>query len=246
VLLKLNKQDARTWNMEVSNKGSGISKEKMSVIFDQFVTNKQNRYTEGSGLGLYIVKNILHALDGTISAESQPGGDTTFTVTLKLQPGRQEDVQEETEEDVDLSNVRILVADDNEMNNMLFSQYLRMCGCMVTSVYNGMEVIDKLQQEKHLPDMILLDHQMPEMDGAATLAYIKKEPRLQQIPVIICTGSFEYQEALLAAGANAIVVKPIDQQSLFRIISQYLPHINETNASGDDRHYHDGAAASLH
>jgi signal transduction histidine kinase/CheY-like chemotaxis protein len=252
VILKLSRLDARSWAMQVSNKGIGISNEKLDVIFEQFVTNKQNRYTEGTGLGLYIVKNILHTLNGEISAESQPGGDTTFTVKLKLQAGRQEEVQEDPEEDVDLSNVRILVADDNEMNNMLFSQYLRMCGCIVTSAYNGIEVMSKLRQEKHLPDLILLDHQMPEMDGAATLAYLKEEPRLQRIPVIICTGSFEYQEALLAAGANAIVVKPIEQQSLFRVISQHLPHINGTNAaysdySGNDSHYQqDGAGVAPH
>jgi signal transduction histidine kinase/CheY-like chemotaxis protein len=230
VLLRLNKYNIYTWCIQVSNKGAGIAKEKLSLIFEQFVTNKQNRYTEGTGLGLYIVKNMVHTLGGDIQAESLPGGDTTFTVKLKLQRGKREDIREETEEDMDLSNLRVLVADDNEMNNVLFSQYLSMCGCTVTTATNGLEVINKLEKEKNLPDVILLDHQMPEMDGAATLAYIKQDPQLHHIPVIICTGSFEFQETLLAAGASAVMVKPIDQKSLFKIVSQHLPHINETNA----------------
>lgn len=229
VLLKLNKHNANTWSMQVANKGIGIAKEKLTTIFDQFVTNKQNRYTEGTGLGLYIIKNIINTLGGEIHAQSNPGANTTFTVTLKLQRGKLGDIQEETEEDIDLSNVRILVADDNEMNNMLFSRYLSMCGCTVTTASNGLEVINKLEKEKHLPDVILMDHQMPEMDGAAVLAYLKQDTQFQHIPVIVCTGSFEFQETLLAAGASAIVVKPVDQKSLFKIISQHLPHINEPN-----------------
>lgn len=230
VFLKLNKSDAYTWNMQVVNKGLGIPKEKLLAIFEQFVTNKQNRYTEGTGLGLYIVKNMVDALGGEIDAESQQGGDTIFTVTLKLQKGKIENIQEEIEEDIDLSNVRILVADDNEMNNMLFSKYLSMCGCIVNSASNGREVIHKLKHERHLPDVILMDHQMPEMDGAATLSYIKQEARLRHIPVIICTGSIEFQDALTERGASAIIVKPVDQKSLFKVISQHLPHINGINA----------------
>lgn len=229
VLLKLGKYNIYTWSLQVSNKGAGIAKEKLSVIFDQFVTNKQNRYTEGTGLGLYIVKNMVKTLGGEIQAESFPGGDTIFTIKLKLQRGSLEDIQEETEEDMDLSHLRVLVADDNEMNNVLFSQYLSMCGCRVTTASNGREVINKLEKEKCLPDVILLDHQMPEMDGAATLAYIKRDPQFHHIPVIMCTGSFEFQDSLLTAGASAVLVKPIDQKSLFKIVSQHLPHFNETN-----------------
>jgi CheY-like chemotaxis protein/two-component sensor histidine kinase len=232
VLLNLSKVNDHSWSMQVTNKGFGIAEDKLTAIFEQFVTNKHNRYTEGTGLGLYIVKNMVHAMEGAINADSQPGAgaDTTFTVRLKLQAGKIEDIQEEAEEDIDLSNVHILVADDNEMNNMLFSKYLGMCGCTITSATNGLEVLNKLQQEKQLPDMILMDHQMPEMDGATTLIHLKQDPKLQHIPVIICTGSFEFQDKLIAAGACAIVVKPIDQKSLFKVISQHLPHINEISA----------------
>jgi signal transduction histidine kinase/ActR/RegA family two-component response regulator len=230
VLLKLSKRDASTWSMEVINKGFGIPKDKLIAIFDQFVTNKQYRNTEGTGLGLYIVKNMVDSLGGEINVESQHGSNTIFTVKMKLQIGKMEDVQEETEEDADLSNVRILVADDNEMNNVLFSRYLGMCGCMVSTASNGLEVIHKLKHDKHLPDVILLDHHMPEMDGAATLAYLKQTPHLRHIPVIVCTGSIEFQDMLLKGGASAIVVKPIDQKTLFKIISQHLPLINEINA----------------
>ena len=230
VFLKLNKNNAQTWSIQVVNKGLGIEADKLSAIFELFVTNKPNRYTESTGLGLFIARNMVHALQGEIHVESQLQGNTTFTIQLPLKPGKVADVHENQEEDIDLSHVHIMVADDNEMNNILFSKYLSMCGCTITSVNNGVEVLQKLEQERRLPDVILMDHKMPEMDGETTLHHLKKDPRLQNIPVIVCTGSFEFRELLMQAGASDIVIKPIDQPSLFKVISQHLPHFNEISA----------------
>jgi len=230
VFLKLNKNNAQTWSIQVVNKGLGIEADKLSAIFELFVTNKPNRYTESTGLGLFIARNMVHALQGEIHVESQLQGNTTFTMQLPLKPGKVADVHENQEEDIDLSHVHIMVADDNEMNNILFSKYLSMCGCTITSVNNGVEVLQKLEQERRLPDVILMDHKMPEMDGETTLHHLKKDPRLQNIPVIVCTGSFEFRELLMQAGASDIVIKPIDQPSLFKVISQHLPHFNEISA----------------
>jgi len=230
VFLKLNKNNAQTWSIQVVNKGLGIEADKLSAIFELFVTNKPNRYTESTGLGLFIARNMVHALQGEIHVESQLQGNTAFTIQLPLKPGKVADVHENQEEDIDLSHVHIMVADDNEMNNILFSKYLSMCGCTITSVNNGVEVLQKLEQERRLPDVILMDHKMPEMDGETTLHHLKKDPRLQNIPVIVCTGSFEFRELLMQAGASDIVIKPIDQPSLFKVISQHLPHFNEISA----------------
>ena len=98
---------------------------------------------------------------------------------------------------------------------------------LVGEANNGKEALVKVGETN--PDVVLMDLYMPEMDGVATLAYIKQDPQLHHIPVIMCTGSFEFQEALIEAGACAVLVKPIDQKSLFKIVSQHLPHINETN-----------------
>lgn len=230
VFLKLSKTSAQTWSIQVVNKGLGIEADKLSAIFELFVTNKPNRYTESTGLGLFIARNMVHALQGEIHVESQLQGNTTFTIQLPLQPGKVADVHENQEEDIDLSHVHIMVADDNEMNNILFSKYLSMCGCTITSVNNGVEVLQKLKQERRLPDVILLDHKMPEMDGEVTLHHLKNDPCLRDIPVIVCTGSFEFREVLMQAGACDIVIKPIDQPSLFKVISQHLPQFNEINA----------------
>ncbi|HEU4552025.1 MAG TPA: hybrid sensor histidine kinase/response regulator [Chitinophaga sp.] len=230
VHLKLAGTNAQSWNIQVINKGVGIEKGKLNSIFELFVTNKPNRYTESTGLGLFITRNMVQALQGNIQVESQLQGTTTFTIDLPLKPGKIASVHEGPEEDTDLSQVYIMVADDNEMNNILFSKYLSMCGCEVTSVSNGAEVLQQLQPERRLPDLILLDHQMPELDGAATLHHLKKDARLKNIPVIICTGSFEFQDVLIAAGASDIVIKPIDQPSLFQVIRRHLPHLTTANA----------------
>jgi signal transduction histidine kinase/CheY-like chemotaxis protein len=221
VTVQVDRLDTYEWSIAVINEGVEIPSEKQDTIFDQFVTNKKNKYTEGTGLGLYIVKNFVTAINGTVSLESK-NGNTKFIITLALQEGKAEDVTEEEEEVTDLSNIRILVADDDEMNNMLLSKYFRMCGCTVASVNNGLEVINKLDTEKHLPDVILMDNMMPEMDAIATLTILKQTPKLQHIPVIICTGTIENQHELMAAGAAHIAIKPINQKTLFNLVSRTL------------------------
>jgi signal transduction histidine kinase/ActR/RegA family two-component response regulator len=215
------------WTMKVSNYGPVIPASKLESMFDPFMTDK-SKYTEGTGLGLYIVKNKVGSMNGAIAVNSIAPGITTFTITLPLQAGRPEDIGHENEEAVerDLSDIHVIVAEDNEMNAMLISRFLKQIGCSVALVTNGLEVLDEINN--CFPDIIIMDYHMNMMDGKETLIHLQQDETLKSIPVIIATGDAftESREELLAEGANAFIEKPIDYKSLQKIIHQQLHHVS--------------------
>ncbi|PSL48238.1 signal transduction histidine kinase [Chitinophaga niastensis] len=217
------------WQMQFMNQGSPIPAEKLNSIFEPFVTNK-NKYTEGTGLGLYIVKNKVNSMNGTISAESSTAGDVCFTLNLPLKTGTMEDIiPEETGESTgqDLSNIHVLIAEDNELNAKLLTLFFNSTGCTVTITSNGLEVLEEIK--KNIPDIIIMDYHMEVMDGEETLKVLKSTPAYKNIPVIIATGDIyaESQKALMIAGANAIIEKPINHKDLLTIMNQHVHHYDE-------------------
>lgn len=227
ILLKVTGQEG-AWRMQVINQGATISPQRINVIFDPFITIK-SRSAEGTGLGLYIVKNKVQSMQGTIEIESLGEGLTTFTVTLPLRAGKRGDVPvEEMEEDIkDLSNIHVMIAEDDEMNAMLLSSFLRHIGCKVTYTINGLELLQKV--EKEIPDVIILDSYMPVMNGEETLLYLRNVPEFRSIPVIVATGDAfkDSREAFITAGANAFIEKPIDHKALLQALRIHLHHNNE-------------------
>jgi CheY-like chemotaxis protein/anti-sigma regulatory factor (Ser/Thr protein kinase) len=224
----------QTFVMKFTNQCPDISLERQAILFDMYTSEKRNKHVEGTGLGLYITRSKADSLGGKIALHSE-GGQTTFTLVLPLKEGKLADIVEDVAEaEIDLSNINILLADDNEMNNMLFSKYLTLYGCRVTCVTSGLEVLQQLERAKRLPELIILDHQMPGLNGEQTLELLKKDPLTKKIPVLICTGGQEYEKRLMAAGAAAVVLKPIDPRSLFKEISLHLPHIDEVNTGLSD------------
>lgn len=213
-----------TWSLHIVNMGNHIPEEKLKTIFDPFTTDKR-KYTEGAGLGLYIVQNKVNSMNGTITAESSPSGINSFKVVLPLIAGCLEDIQEDImEEDVitDLSDIHVIVAEDNEMSAMLVSRFLKQIGCSVCLTANGSEVLEACQ--KRIPDIIIMDYHMDIMDGKDTLIRLKRNPLLKKIPVIIATGDafLESRDQMIAAGASAFVEKPLDYKSLVKILNQQL------------------------
>lgn len=219
--------EQRNWKMQVVNSGPNISPEKLPVIFDPFITDKKG-YTEGTGLGLYIVKNKVAAMQGRIEVESPPGGETVFTVTLPLREAQEADVPVvETHPEIsDLGNIRVYIAEDNELNARLLKRLLENTGCEVQIAQNGQELL--LQVKKSLPDIIILDYHMEIMDGRETLIHLKCDPELSGIPVIVATGDafVESRDALIEAGANAFIEKPIDHRVLLELLQKYRHHNN--------------------
>ena len=216
------------WRLQVSNVGPHIPPEKRAIIFDPFVTDK-NKYTEGTGLGLYIVKNKVEAMGGTITVDSSPGLPTVFTAVLPLCVGHEEDLaaEEAIPEITDLGEVHVMIAEDNELNAMLLSRLLDQMGCQVTVAHNGLELLELVK--KTIPDAIILDYHMEIMDGEETLLHLKDNALLKDIPVIVATGDafIESREALLAAGADAFIEKPVDHRALLQLLQKQLHRSNE-------------------
>ncbi|MCW3464435.1 ATP-binding response regulator [Chitinophaga nivalis] len=216
------------WTLQVTSKGAPIPAAKLATIFDPFITDK-SKYTEGTGLGLYVVKNKVDSMNAHIQVESSTSGLTSFTITFPLRAGKPADIRLEDLADTDttdLNNVQVMVAEDDEMSAALMSKFLKNIGCIVTITNNGAEALSASRKAR--PDVIIMDYHMEVMDGEETLQQLKKDPLLSNIPVIIATGDAfkESREQLLAAGANAFIEKPIDYKSLIKILHQQLHPIS--------------------
>jgi Signal transduction histidine kinase len=217
------------WTIVVKNKGC-ISPEKLPHIFDPFVRDNGNAGKEGRGLGLFIVRNKVTAMGGAIDVNSS--NDTTvFTVRLPLWHGRMEDVVQQEVDLYNLPNVHILIAEDNTMNALLLAKFLSRNECRATITANGQELLDKLEEyvaTDHQPDVIILDQQMPVMNGMETLIRLKADTRFKNIPVVFTTGEgLEPQLEVKAAGAADVIVKPINEIQLLTVLSRHVRHSSE-------------------
>lgn len=210
----------------VSDTGVGISKEKISSIFDSFsqegITNK--RKFGGLGLGLYIVKHLINLQNGKIKVDSTPGLGTVFTFELAYENVT---VKIETEAitptiDYDLNGKAILVVEDNAMNQMVIKMITKKwLNTTVDFANNGQEGVQKLMEKDY--DIILMDLQMPIMDGyEATIAIRNGEAGedKKSIPIIALTADVmeTTKTRVIEIGMNKYLSKPVDKDTLFEII----------------------------
>lgn len=215
--------NGKAYQIDVTSKGETIPAEKINQIFDPFVTSKNNRNIEGTGLGLSLVKKIAEAMNGRVTVTNPLPEHTTFTVILPLLVGNQEEIKDEDEE-MDIFDFphNIVMADDDEMNAVLLSRVLESLGCKVTITSNGQEALEAIA--KKLPDLIILDSTMPVLNGEDTLKKLKSDNKTKSIPVIIATAEAfaENQVNFTAAGASAILSKPITVKELAKVLTQHL------------------------
>ena len=215
----------------VSDNGIGMSADFKETIFDAFtraessVTNK----IQGTGLGMAITKNLVDLMGGTIDVESEPGQGSCFEVFMDLKIAEERSVspdsQAETEEQDGniLKGMRFLCAEDNELNAEILTELLKIEGAECTICENGQRVLETFEQS--VPgdyDMILMDVQMPVMNGyEATKAIRRSSHELAKtIPIIAMTANAfsEDIQHSLAAGMNAHISKPVDMKTLEKTI----------------------------
>ena len=215
----------------VSDNGMGMSADFKDTIFDPF-TRAENSLTskiQGTGLGMAITRNLVEAMGGTIDVESEPGQGSCFEVLIDLRIAEDKSVSlasqsEKKEPDVNsLQGMRFLCAEDNELNAEILKELLRIEGAECTICENGKKVLEAFEQS--VPgdyDMILMDVQMPVMNGyEATMAIRKSSHELAKtIPIIAMTANAfsEDIQRSLAAGMNAHISKPVDMKMLKKTI----------------------------
>lgn len=218
----------------VEDTGIGITPEKQQLIFSPFVQSDGSisRKYGGTGLGLSISKQLVELMGGRIWVKSEPGSGSTFYFTVELGMQREPiystkdspQKREESPAPPDRSNLRILVAEDNHINRKLIYNFLLKQGYSVTVVNNGEEVL--IEMEKLSFDLILMDVQMPEMDGYhAALAIREKEGTSgSHVPIIAMTAYAMAgdREKCLQAGMDDYISKPVNFDELNKIINYQL------------------------
>ena len=213
----------------ITDTGIGISGDSLPHIFDKFSQAGQDisRRYGGTGLGLTICKQLLHLQGGDITATSRVGRGSVFSFHLPYGYSDQSDAERPVAGMIhDYSNLlvgkRFLVAEDNEINQKLIDYVLKKAGGMVEMVSNGAEAVRYLQND-NIVDLIIMDLQMPEMDGYAATQYIRNDLQMRT-PIIAMTATAMKGEQLqcLELGMNEYMTKPFDFADLYKRIDGLL------------------------
>ncbi|WP_158568972.1 MULTISPECIES: transporter substrate-binding domain-containing protein [unclassified Duganella] len=212
---------------EVRDNGPGISspeQEKLFQPFQQADTTTTRRYG-GTGLGLIISKQLVTMMGGTVGMQSQLGQGSTFWCEMRFAFGRAplgNDDAHTLANTACLRGMRILLTEDNLLNQQVARDMLVDVGAQVTVANHGAEALDLLRQKDF--DCVLMDIQMPEMDGLEALKHIRADPALRALPVIALTANARREERqhYMASGMNDVISKPIDPTLLFEIILKWV------------------------
>ena len=218
-----------TYQLAVEDSGIGISGEFLAQIFDPFEREKNTTLSgiHGTGLGLTIAKKLVDTMGGEISVVSTVGKGSRFTVSLPLLV-----MEEKAEDSKDAPSDpgqprRVLVVDDNEINLEIETEILKDAGFLVDTAVDGSIALEKVKQSAHGEyDLILMDIQMPIMDGHSATRAIRRiqDPALSGIPIIaVSANAFEEdKKKSLESGMNAHLSKPLDLEQLFELINKFM------------------------
>ena len=216
-----------TYRWTITDTGVGMSKEFLAHIFEPFVQEHGDARStyEGTGLGMSIVKSLLDKMGGTISITSEEGVGSTFVIVIpfEIAPAPEALPENNSADKASIKGIRLMLAEDNDLNAEIAQTLLRDAGAIVTVVRNGKEAADLFEHsEPGTFDAILMDVMMPVMDGLAATEKIRalERPDAKTVPIIAMTANAfaEDAEKCLAAGMNAHLAKPIVIDSVVKVI----------------------------
>ena len=217
----------------VADNGIGMSQEFQKHIFEPFERERTSTISkvEGSGIGMGIVKKLVGLMGGTVEVESRIGVGSTFTVTIPCRIASEDEIQAKREtgpsDQKSLFGVKILLAEDNDLNAEIAVELLQEEGCTVDRAKDGVECVDMLEKAANgTYQLILMDIQMPVMNGYDAAKKIRRmdDPQKADIPIIAMTANAfsEDRQAALDAGMNDHLSKPINMSILVPTIQKYL------------------------
>ncbi len=214
----------RVWfEFTCKDTGIGMSEEFLKRLFEPFSQENQSArssYT-GTGLGMSIVKGIVDKMGGSISVESKKGEGSCFTVLLPFEIDfkREKSQADEQKEEKSISNARILLVEDNELNMEIAQFLLEKRGAQVTCAWNGQEAVDLFKKNKDAFDVVLMDIMMPILDGYEATKQIRLEN--SSIPIIAMSANSFAEDKLKAreVGMNDYITKPFDENVAMKVIA---------------------------
>lgn len=228
-------------HFSVRDTGVGIPADKQGLIFGAFVQadSSTSRKYGGTGLGLAISARLVQSMEGRIWLESEVGKGSVFHFTVSLRRSTAERKRDATPACTGPRRSRplhLLLAEDNQVSQRLASRLLEKRGHRVVVTANGREALAAL--EKQTFDLVLMDVQMPEMDGMEATAAIRARERTTggHLPIIALTAHAMKgdQDCCLAAGMDGFVSKPLQSEELFRIIESHAPAVGPSDADRDE------------
>jgi PAS domain S-box-containing protein len=224
---------------DVLDTGIGISQDELPTIFNSFTqaTSDTTRKFGGTGLGLTICKRLVELQNGTISASSRQrvGSKFTFVIPYQVAERLKTPPTTPTLEEYQLSGVQLLLVEDNSSNRMVATSFLDKMGVHVTIAENGAVAVEEVQRQDF--DIVLMDLQMPQMDGyQATRAIRGLGSKYEQLPIIALTADVvsDAKDRVKQAGMNDYLSKPFNPDVLYRTISANL-HLRVPSSPPDDR-----------
>lgn len=218
----------------VKDTGIGIATEKQATVFERFhqAELETTRRFGGTGLGLSIVKQLVEMQGGTILLKSElnKGSEFIVEITYKLPDMDQmySEALAEQEEQVPLQKIKVLIAEDNQMNQQLIRHLMKSWSMEHTIVNTGEEAVNALKKNAY--SIVLMDIQMPDMDGYTATSVIRNELK-SDVPIIAMTAHAMVgeKEKCLQLGMNDYVSKPIKETVLYNIIGRHAQHIPDAN-----------------
>ena len=219
----------------VRDTGIGIATEDLKRLFSPFtqLDSKLSRQYAGTGLGLTLVMKLVELHGGSVAVESEIGKGSCFTIRIPCK-GLDTLNQHNPDGTISLSEITtaetlpsntplILVADDNEINLITVTDYLRANNLRVIQARDGLEAVKMVRQ--HIPSLVLMDIQMPLMDGLDAIAHLRADDQHAKLPIIALTSRAMVgdRERCIAVGANDYLSKPVNMKQLVKTIHNHLP-----------------------
>ncbi|MQY42051.1 response regulator [Epibacterium sp. SM1969] len=213
----------------VQDTGIGIAPEMLDRVFERFSQADAaiSRRFGGTGLGLTISQKLAHAMQGEISVSSTLGEGSCFTVQLQVQAAHSAPIEVDlaSDDEVDLTGTRVLVAEDNQVNRMLVQKFLKNTGAEIEFAFDGREAIEKAKSIS--PHIIVMDLSMPHVNGLDATRAIRQLPIEQPYIVALTANAFdEDKKACLSAGMDDFLSKPVNRKTLLSRLQNVVSEIN--------------------
>jgi len=212
---------------EIRDTGIGISEEHKPNMFKPLyaIDTTYTRKHSGLGMGLAVSEGLITLMGGTITCESRLGEGSIFKIIMSLsvledKTSLTQEIRETVDSD-DLRGMRVLVAEDNKINQMIMKELLSAVGIEVTLADNGLKALEALRDGVF--DFVLMDIQMPEMDGLTAATQIRSDKRYDDLPILAMTANAGAEHVLesMRAGMNAHLTKPVDVKKLYNTLKQW-------------------------